>query len=172
MACLDYTTLKGITYSCEANLAGIKEIYLGYRDDFNVTTNTETKTAEITSVASAKLYKYTFAKRTGSMTTSLTKDETNGIRYYTTTINLQFNKMEGAKHLEIEAMAAEQLIAIVVDNNGKSWLVGSDSYVSADTTTAQTGQGFDELNGYQISMTGHSAYMPWEVTGYDSLVAA
>lgn len=172
MACLDYTTLKGITYSCEANLAGIKEIYLGYRNDFSVSTNTETKTATISAIASAKLYRYTFAKKTGSLTTSLTKDETNGIRYYTSTINLQFNKMEGAKHLEIEAMAAEQLIAIVVDNNGKSWLVGEDSYVSADTTTAQTGQGFDELNGYQISLSSQSAYMPWEVSDYQSLIAA
>ena len=172
MACLDYTTLKGITYSCEANLAGIKEIYLGYRNDFSVSTSTETKTATISAISSAKLYRYTFAKKTGSLTTSLTKDETNGIRYYTSTINLQFNKMEGAKHLEIEAMAAEQLIAIVVDNNGKSWLVGEDSYVSADTTTAQTGQGFDELNGYQISLSSQSAYMPWEVSDYQSLIAA
>lgn len=172
MACLDYTTLKGITYSCEANLAGIKEIYLGYRNDFSVSTNTGTKTATISAIASGKLYRYTFAKKTGSLTTSLTKDETNGIRYYTSTINLQFNKMEGAKHLEIEAMAAEQLIAIVVDNNGKSWLVGEDSYVSADTTTAQTGQGFDELNGYQISLSSQSAYMPWEVSDYQSLIAA
>lgn len=171
MACLSDLTLKGITYSCEANLAGIKEIYLGYREDFTVEKSTATKSVILGGVEGAKLYKYTFAKKTGSMTSTLTKDETNGIRYYTTTINLQFNKMEGAKHLEIEAMAAEQLIAIVVDNNGKSWLVGEDSYVSADSTTAQTGQGFDELNGYQISMSSESAFLPNEVTNYQTYVA-
>lgn len=171
MACLDYTTLKGITYSCEANLAGIKEIYLGYRNDFSVEKTSSTNTVQLGGIEGAKLYKYAFAKKTGSMTSTLTKDETNGIRYYTTTINLQFNKMEGAKHLEIEAMAAEQLIAIVVDNNGKSWLVGEDSYVSADSTTAQTGQGFDELNGYQISLSSQNASLPKEVTNYDSWIA-
>lgn len=172
MACLSDITLKGIAYSCEANLAGISKVYLGYFDDFTITPDETTHSATIEAIEGGKLYEYTFAKKTGSLTSTLTKDETNGIRYYTNTINLQFNKMEGQKHLEIEAMAAESLIAIVVDNNKKSWIIGADGYVSADATTAQSGASYDELNGYTLSLSGMSAHLPYSIeeSGYTSLV--
>lgn len=175
MACLSNITLQGLQHSCEANLAGIKKVYLGYYEDFEIAPvegSNPTHTATITAVGDGKLYPYTFAKRTGSLTSTLTKDETNGIRYYTHTINLQFNKLEASKHLEMEAMAAEALIAIVVDNNNKSWVVGYDGYLSASAQTAQTGQSYDELNGYTLTMDAMSAYLPYEVSesDYESLI--
>jgi hypothetical protein len=174
MACLTNITLMGLQHSCEANLAGIKKVYLGYFDDFTITPSESGHTATIEAVegGEGKLYPYTFAKRTGSLTSTLTKDETNGVRYYTHSINLQFNKMEAKKHLEMEAMAAESLIAIVVDNNNKSWIVGVDGYVSTSAQTAQTGQGYDELNGYTLTLDCMSAHLPYEITeaDYSSLV--
>lgn len=173
MACLSNITLGGLQHSCEANLAGIKKVYLGYYGEFTITPTEEGHTATIAAIEGAKLYEYTFAKKTGSLTSTLTKDETNGVRYYTHTITLQFNKLEARKHLEMEAMAAESLIGIVVDNNNKSWLVGADGYLSASAQTAQTGQSYDELNGYTLTMDAMSAHLPYEVTeaDYSSLVA-
>lgn len=172
MACLSNITLQGLQHSCEANLAGIKKVYLGYYGEFTITPSEEGHTATIEAIEGGKLYEYTFAKKTGSLTSTLTKDETNGVRYYTHSINLQFNKMEARKHLEMEAMASESLIAIVVDNNNKSWLVGADGYVSASAQTAQTGQNYDEMNGYTLTMDAMSAHLPYEVTAesYESLV--
>ena len=167
MACLSNITLQGLQHSCEANLAGIKKVYLGYYGEFTITPSEETHTATIAAVGQAKLYPYTFAKRTGSLTSTLTKDETNGVRYYTHTVNLQFNKLEAKKHLEMEAMAAESLIGIIVDNNNKCWLIGADGYLSASAQTAQTGQGYDELNGYTLTMDAMSAHLPYEVTEAD-----
>lgn len=173
MACLSNITLGGLQHSCEANLAGIKKVYLGYYGEFTITPTEEGHTATIEAVDNAKLYEYTFAKKTGSLTSTLTKDETNGVRYYTHTITLQFNKLEAKKHLEMEAMAAESLIGIVVDNNNKSWLVGADGYLSASAQTAQTGQSYDELNGYTLTMDAMSAHLPYEIAeeAYSSLVA-
>ena len=178
MACLSNITLGGLQHSCEANLAGIKKVYLGYYGEFTITPAEEGHTATIAAFNTgtedapvpspdAKLWEYTFAKKTGSLTSTLTKDETNGVRYYTHTITLQFNKLEAKKHLEMEAMAAESLIGIVVDNNGKSWLVGADGYLSASAQTAQTGQSYDELNGYTLTMDAMSAHLPYEVTEAD-----
>lgn len=174
MACLNSYTLKGMAFDCNANLAGIKKIYLGYYDDFTITTteegadNEKTHTATIEAKGDGKLYEYTFAKKTGSLTSTLTKDETNGTRYYTNEISLQFNKLEGWKHMEIEAMAAEALIAIVCDNNNKYWIVGSDGYLSATATTAQTGASYDEMNGYTITLSAMSAHLPYQTTEPDS----
>ena len=118
-----------------------------------------------------KFYTYKFNKQTGSLTSEMTKDETNGTLYYTNTIALQFTRLEGEKHFEIEALSRGQLSVIVLDNNGKYWFVGYDGYVSAANTTAQSGQSFDDLSGYNTTMSAMSAHLPFEITKatFDSL---
>lgn len=164
MACLSGYTLKGISLDCNANLAGIKEAYLAYKDDITVEVDLDAQSVSTLTATEGKgFYKYTFAKQTGSLTSTLTKDEANGTRYYTNSVALQFNKMEAAKHLEVNAMAAEALVGIIVDNNGKRWLVGYDSYLSASAATAQSGDSYDSLNGYTVTLDAMSAYLPFEV---------
>lgn len=163
MACIQ--TLAGLGQSCDVNLAGIKEVYLANIDDVSevaVAEATHTVTA-LTMSGSAKFIGYKFAKQTGSFTSTLTKDEQNGSRYYTTELSLQFNKMEAKKHLEIEALAAGQLAAIVLDNNGKYWYVGYDNYLSATEATASAGQSFDDLNGYTTALSAMSGHLPFEI---------
>lgn len=174
MACLSNYTLQGILADCNPNLAGIQEAYLGYYGDFNVSADTQTqKISSITTAQTgAKLYHYTFAKQTGSLNSSLTKDDANGTRYWTNTVTLQFSKMEAEKHLEVEAMAAEQLVAIIKDNNLKYWFVGFDGYLSTDDAQANSGQSYDDLNGYNLTMNAMSAYLPFEIdySKFESLI--
>lgn len=162
MACLANYTLKGIEGSCEANLAGIKKAWLGYQDDYTFAfAEDSAHTLTITSATSAAtLHEYVFNKQTGSLTSELTKDETNGTNYYTNTLALQFTRMEQKKHLEIEAMGKEHLWGIVLDNNDEYWVVGADGYLSLDTDTTQSGQAYDDLNGYQLSLSAMSKYKP------------
>ena len=171
MACFTNHTLKGIQTDCAPSLAGIKEAYFAYADSVLVsayTTGVSAQTIDnITSAStgtdSKPFRKYEFNKQTGSLTSTLTKDETNGTRYYTNTATLQFTKMESKKHLEVEAMAAEHLVGIIADNNGKYWYLGYDSYLSTDEATAQSGQSFDDLNGYNLTLNAMSAYLPFEI---------
>lgn len=170
-SCLKDFTLIGIKADCEPNLAGIQEAWLGYYGDFTFTLSGDNKTiATMTAVPTAsgatsgKLYHYTFAKNTGSLTSTLSKDETNGTRYWTNQVVLQFSKMEASKHLEVEALAAEQLVGIIRDNNNKYWVVGYDAYLGADDgATAQTGQSYDDMNGYNITMSAMSAFLPFAI---------
>ena len=177
MGCLSDFTLKGITLDCNPVLAGIKRVYLGYNDQLTITPNTETQTATIAakegSSATAKLYPYDVVANTGGLTSTITKNEQNGTRYYTNTIAMQFTRLEAAKHLEVQAMAAEALIAIVETNDGRYWVVGADSYLSATEANVQTGSSFDDLNGYTISLAARSAYLPFEIkySDFSSLIS-
>ena len=177
MGCSLYS-LKGIPQSaCQTNLAGIKKAYIAAYDGIAsvaVSANSVEQTYVITGITmtgDSKFYAYNFAKQTGSLTSTLTKDETNGTRYYTNVAALQFSKLEARKHLEFSALAAEPVALIVEDNNGKKWYVGYDSYASATEGTAQTGQSFDDLNGYNISLSAQSAYLPIEIQMADSAFA-
>lgn len=171
MSCLSNYTLNGIASSCEPNLAGIKKAYLGYADEFNVTISGDSAhsvtIASAESATNAHFYEYEFNRQTGSLTSTLTKDEANGTRYYTNAVVLQFTKMEQQKHLEVEAMAAEHLIGVIEDNNGKYWLVGGDGYLSMAEGTAQSGQSYDDLNGYNLTLNAMSAYLPFEIEKAD-----
>ena len=177
MGCLSNFTLKGIQLDCNPVLAGIKRVYLGYNDQFTITPDTQTQTATIAAKegasATAKLYAYDIVANTGGLTSTITKNEQNGTRYYTNTIAMQFNRLEAAKHLEVQAMAAEALIAIVETNDGKYWVVGADSYLSATESNVQTGSSFDDLNGYTISLAARSAYLPFSIekAGFESLIS-
>ena len=176
MGCLSNFTLKGIKLDCNPVLAGIKRVYLGYNDQLTITPDAATQTATIAAksgVETAKLYPYDVVANTGGLTSTITKNEQNGTRYYTNTIAMQFTRLEAAKHLEVQAMAAEALVAIVETNDGKYWVVGADSYLSATEANVQTGSSFDDLNGYTISLAARSAYLPFEIqySGFSSLIS-
>lgn len=160
MAC--NVTLTGIALDCGTNLSGIKAIYLANDSSVGNVTVSE---GEISAIdASAGTFKkYVPAKNTGSLTKTLTKDESTGVMYYTNEAVAQFNKMETAKRTEIANIDRGQFKAIVLDNNNKYWFLGKDNYVSATAVTGQTGAGLDEGNFYTLTLTDISAELPYEV---------
>ena len=160
MAC--NVTLMGIALDCVTNLSGIKAIYLANDASVgNVTVSEEQITA--IDASAGTFYEYIPAKNTGSLTKTLTKDESTGVMYYTNEAVAQFNKMETAKRTELSNIDRGQFKAIVLDSNGKYWFLGYDNYVSASAVTGQTGAGLDDGNFYTLTLTDISAELPYEV---------
>lgn len=167
-SCLSNYTLQGVGYDCNANLAGIKNVWLSYYEDADVEGAIDYSAHTISAVTlstAVTWYKYEFARNTSSLNSVLTKDDANGTRYYTNTLTLVFNKLEAQKHLEAMALAAEKLVALVEDNNGKVWFLGADSYVSGVSEEVGTGASADDRNGYNVVIEGTSAYLPFQYTG-------
>lgn len=167
-SCLKDYTLQGVAFDCNANLAGIKNVWLSYFEDADVegAINYSAHTISAVTLASGvEWYKYSFARNSSSLNSTLTKDDANGTRYYTNTLTLVFNKLEAQKHLEAMALAAEKLVALVEDNNGKVWFLGADSYVSGVSEEVGTGASADDRNGYSVTIEGTSGYLPFEYTG-------
>ena len=155
-------TLMGIALDCGTNLSGVKAIYLANDASVGGVTLTE---GEITAIdaSAGTFYEYIPAKNTGSLTKTLTKDETTGVMYYTNEVVAQFNRMETAKRKEISNIDRGRFKAIVLDNNNKYWYLGYDNYVSASAVTGQTGAGLDDGNFYTVTLTDISAELPYEV---------
>ena len=152
----------GIALDCGTNLSGIKAIYLANDASVgNVTVSEEQITA--IDASAGTFYEYIPAKNTGSLTKTLTKDESTGVMYYTNEVVAQFNKMETKKRTELSNIDRGQFKAIVLDSNGKYWFLGYDNYVSASAVTGQTGAGLDDGNFYTLTLTDISAELPYEV---------
>lgn len=152
-------TLGGIRLDCESSLGGIKRVFIANYGDV---TEIQTAGDKITGITGT-FKPYEFRKQTGSMTSTLNVDETAGINYVSTELNLVFTKMETAKRIEIAALAKGQLAVIVEDSNGLFWYLGEDDYVSASAGSANTGQNKGDSNNYSITLKDESDSFPKEV---------
>ena len=144
-------------------MGGILEVLLANREDVASVQAETGKISGITMAASAKFKKYTFARNTGSMTSTYTIDQASVVKYVTTDLVLQFNRMETTKRVEITALSVNDLVAIVKDANGVYWYLGYDEPVNASAGDGQTGTARGDANRYSITLQDISKEMPMEV---------
>ena len=156
MSCLN--SLKGVALDiCQANLAGVKEIYLA--DDWdNLVVSAETSAMTITAISGATFYGFQLEKQQGYYTSTANFNDNGKLLYYTNEIRIAFDKLSKGKHLEFQALTHNPVKAIVLDNNDNYHFLGFDGYLSANSGTAQTGQNYDDNNGYEVIIAGESAY--------------
>lgn len=163
MAC--NITLTGIGFDCGVNLSGVKEIYVSDYNDVstNFVMDASNNISTITMLDSAKFKTYVPAKNTGSMTNTLTKDEGTGVKYYTTEVVANFNKMDVDKRNEMLQLDGGQLSVMVLDKNNTYWYVGVQDYATATAVTGQTGAGPDDGNFFTLTITGVAGELPHTV---------
>lgn len=160
MACSQ--TLTGIARDCAPSRGGVAEILIANHADVTAVTVTAGKVTAITMASSAKFYKYLFKKNSASFTSTRTIND-NGGNYVASEITMTFGRMDTAKRLEIEALSLGDLAVIVKDRNGVYHYFGKDEPVTASGGSAQSGQGLDDLNGYQVVLSDNSEEYPNEV---------
>lgn len=180
-------TLSGIILDCSHSLGGIKTVYIANYNDvtslsYNASTGSTTGTTSgvtgsttgvtytgdtitgITMASGTFFQPYQFRKQTGSLTSTLTVDETAGVNYVSTELSLVFTKMETKKRIELSALSVGQLAVIVEDSNGTFWYLGKDDYVSVSAGGAQTGVAKGDGNNYTLTLRDESDTYPYEVT--------
>lgn len=161
MACAQ--TLSGLVHDCAANMGGIKAVYLANKTDVDTITVASDKITGITMAASAKFHKYEFARRTGSLSSNWQVNAENGTKFVQTDLLLVFNRMETTKRVEIAAMAAGELVAIVEDNNGVYHYLGMEAPLEISAGDGLTGTAMADRNGYSITLQDQSLGLPMEV---------
>ena len=165
MGCLN-SVISGLVYDkCLANVGGIEAVYITNFENVSAVTLTgegEPAVSAITMSGDTKFLGYHFREETGSLTGTLNVSD-NGGRYYTNEANLVFDRMEKKKHLEISVLASEATSVLVKDNNGEWWLMSKDKPVYASANVAETNAGYDDHNGYNLTLSVRSQYMPLHV---------
>lgn len=171
MACNQ--TLNGLLRDCDGSLGGISQVLLANFDDVSAVTVGDDIITAITMADGAKFKKYDFRPNTGSMTSTMQRNLENGSLYWQTDLVLAFSKMETVKRIEINAMAINDMVAIVKDMNGKYWYLGKDEPIIATAGDGQTGTARADRNGYGITLQDNSRQTPYEVDEsiIDALIA-
>ncbi|MBR5013489.1 MAG: hypothetical protein IKY16_02925 [Bacteroidales bacterium] len=161
-------TLSGLAKDCAANMGGIVEALIALYDDVTAVTITSDVISAITMASGKKFKVYHFAKNTGNLTSTYTIDPATGVKFVSSDLLLQFNRMQTTARVEITALALADLVVIVKDANGKYWYLGKDEPVNASAGDGQTGTARGDANRYTITLHDESKEMPYEVS--DSII--
>lgn len=160
--------LKTFTYNpCVANLGGIKNVWLAeYEEDILVKgeDGNITLTDELASVKTGvSWYHFKMRKNVATMTSTL-NNSTDGASYVTTELALVFSRMDAAKRASIQALALDELVAIVEDNNGELWFLGADAPLVATAGAGETGTAMGDANRYTITLTDEAKQFPYRLS--------
>lgn len=161
-------TLSGLAKDCAGNIGGIVAVWLANFEDVSAVTVTENKVSAITMASGTtppKFKKYNFKPGTGSMTSTLNKDNAAGTSYVSTDLVLQFNRMETTKRVEMTALSQGELMAIVKDANGIYWLLGRNEPLLSSAGDGQTGTARGDGNRYTLTLQDNDATFPFEILG-------
>lgn len=170
MACKSIT-LRGIVQDCNGNLGGVSEVWLINRDSVSAITTAETTVNELSGVpvisaitlaADASFVKYFVRKNTSSMTSTLNVND-NGSTYVSTELSLVFARMDAQKRLEMNALAKEEIAALVRDANGTWFYLGFDNPVTSSAGTGETGVQKSDANQYTATLSDESMEYPYIV---------
>lgn len=161
-SCTQYA-LKGMGQECQGSASGLKRLLIGVARDWDIVPSSSTTRhlATLSGTSSAStMFEYYIADESTSLTSTLNINNQNGVKYYQNVINATFVRMREEKHIELQALANEKLVILVQDNN-KSWWAFDNARATAET--AQSGQSFDDLSGYQVEISGRNALLPYAV---------
>lgn len=146
---------------CASNLAGVKEVYLTDNlDDVKATlaSGSTSTIGSITVSGGTKFFGYQLEKWQGYITSTPNYNDSGRLLNYTNEIRIAFPKLNAEHHLEFMALTHNPVYAIVLDNNGIYHYFGYDTYMSATSGSAATGQASGDENGYEVILQSESAY--------------
>lgn len=140
------------------------EVYAVAYDNVTGVTVADGVITAITLASDAKFTTYQLPRGTASMTSTPTIDNATGVKFITTDLTLQFNRMSASKKIEYDALMASELALIVKDGNGTYFYLGYSEPVLASGGTAQTGAAMTDGNYYQIVLQDVNPTVPYEVS--------
>lgn len=155
-------TLSAIDSRCDVSTGGVKEVYIGNFGDVTPGTPSSGLISALT-LSGSKLVVFRMRKNSATMESTANIDTDNGSAYVTTTIAMNFTKMESTKRIEIQALIAGGAMCIVLDNNGKYWLLGYDAPLDCSAASGTTGTNFSDANQYSLTLIDTSRELPFEV---------
>lgn len=162
MACNQ--TISGILRDCTPNMGGIKRALIANADDVTAMTVTADQVNAITMASGAVFVEFNFRKGSSHFTSTLNKDDANGVSYVSTEIVLNFNRMETTKRVEMAALAVNEMCVLIQDSNDKWWAFGVDEPVLASAGTGESGTARTDRNGYSITLLDNAKSWPYEAT--------
>ena len=144
---------NGIALGCKDSLGGIKEVYIG---STNATTVFTYDVNDIIDSATAAPNFFTFEQRNeqGEFVQTGQHSVENGTNFWEQSVSLIFTKNDAEDRNTLMLLAQSTLMIIVLDQNGKYWVVGESNGADLTASTQSAGKAYGDLNGTTVSFMG------------------
>ena len=153
--------LISIEKTCDNNTGGIRTVWIGLQEDFEVTTLVDWAITVWT--VSAPTSVYAINRNTGNFTEDTAQDLLNGSTLVTQTITLMFNRRDKFKSEAINILGGGQryLAVVIQDANDKYWY-----FENVQLTATGEGSGTARQDGskYSITLLSEADHLAYEVT--------
>ena len=161
MSCL---ITSGYPLQCRDNVGGVQNIYIGA---FNGSAMTfTTATGSVTAVGGATVSFYTFNQplESANFTQAGAFSTENGTSMYTQTVEMVMQKLSGAASAQINTLGQGVWRIMVLDQNGKYWMIGLQNGARVSAATPGVGKAMGDLNGSIITFEAKESVSAYEVT--------
>lgn len=152
---------QGYNLDCRDSNGGIKEIGIIAFDD--ITDLTVTAGVVTSSVQASNFLKYQLIAHTGDFEQAITPSRENGTVEVKQTLKFPINKMTTAVRNELLLLAQNRLMIVVLDVNGKAWMLGKEFGMMLGASSAKSGLKLGDRNGYELMFEGDEKVMAYEV---------
>ena len=164
--------LNGRDRQCKNTVGGCKTLFLGLHSDFLAGVETGGTYQEVDVLPTATLYKFEVDPASSSMSlvSEITASPENGTVFYVHTITAKFKKITALDRRNFQNIAASQLAAFVLDNNGNIFYVGKVN--GADVTGGQnmaTGLAYGDMSGFNLTIVANEPEAPNMLESYNDV---
>lgn len=145
---------SGIHIRLQDSVGGVNKIFVTeLANKASITSASGTITA-FTLSAGKKFWTYELMKETASLTENIVTSDTNGTVFYEQDLTFTIRKMQASLSQEIKLLAQNRLMVIVLDRNGKYFLIGQNNGLEMQASSGATGTAFGDMNGYTLAFKG------------------
>lgn len=142
---------NGYALGCKDNTGGIQEFYIG--NFSGVTTYAVDSTGIVTGGTNAPIF-YRFEQRNevGEFTQEGQHSVENGTNFWNQTSVMTLYKYQASIRNLLYTMAQTRLQVIVLDQNGKYFLIGEQNGADMTASTGSAGKAYGDLNGSTFTL--------------------
>lgn len=160
------------TLDCKDSKGGIKTVYFAAFPSNGLSYSPTIASGVITSwsSASSKFFKYEVRTGIANIADKATVNKANGTSFWASSLTLKLEKMSAATVQELKNLMGNRLLALVLDRNGKYWLLGYENGADVTEINSESGTALGDFNGYTINCTAEESNPAYEVSS--SIVAA
>lgn len=160
MAC---ALTSGYSLDCRDSAGGVKSVYFIEIDNVSGVTSASGSISAIAKANNKRFWKYNLQRATAEATEDYQDSAENGTTFHKQTLSIVLNKMQAATRNEIILLAANRLLAVIEDRNGKYWLYGRENGLQRAGGKAGTGKAMGDRNGYELTFEGEEVAPALEV---------
>lgn len=162
MAC---ALTQSYTLDCKDSIGGLKAVWFAAVEDIASWTGSAGTYTAVTMDSGKYFWKYDLVKESSNFAEAVNTNVQNGTVFYAQTLEIILNKLQVNTRNEILLLAKNRLVALVQDNNGKTWVLGEVNGLDLTGGGSATGTAFGDRNGYTLTFTGNEKEMAALFTG-------